>query len=131
MLRIRSFEEFMNFIKDNDIDNCPDKNRVYDVAILFSPKDDVEYLYIVKHCPKTILKKFGVELWDRYDRKWSETKFLYPNKILYILPSTWYDIVPNGIEVVTIKEETIKFERGVTKKNETFDCLGFGFVRTF
>lgn len=45
---------------------------------------------------------------------------------LYLFPVEWYDSIPNGFPVETIRGNIEKFRRGKTSADRGFGCLAYG-----
>lgn len=63
------------------------------------------------------LKQLGCQPWDEPDER---------GTVLMLLPQEWYDAIPEGFAVETIRGQVKKFQRGVTSKERRFGVLAYG-----
>lgn len=50
------------------------------------------------------------------------------NGSLFLFPVGWYDLIPEGFEVVTIGGRRERFRRGRTDDDQRFGMLAYGVV---
>lgn len=62
----------------------------------------------------------GVEIWK-----------INGEDIHYLFPKEWYEIIPNGFEIINIFGNKENFVPGVTDDDIRYGCLSYGFIRKF
>lgn len=48
---------------------------------------------------------------------------------LWLFPMEWYNYIPEGMEVTTINEDVVRFEKGQTDDDTRFGFLAYGIIR--
>lgn len=70
----------------------------------------------IRRWSRASLLSLGMRAWDKESG-------------LLLFPRTWYDLIPDGYEIVTISGGREVFRRGVTDADQRFGMLAFGIVR--
>lgn len=112
----------------------PQFERDFELEIDFIPQDKGELESLIATAPKDVLQKMGCCVWCTYESEQEDRfsdNYLKPGEIHYLFPHEWYDIIPNGFEIVNIFGKKRRFKHGVTDDDKRFGCLCFGFVRNF
>ena len=87
--------------------------RIDGKVITYTPTTIAEY-DALKNAPDDILKDIGLSQWD--EKIWQ-------------YPAEWYDYIPEGYEIIDIRGEIKKFQKGITDDERRFGCLAFGMSK--
>lgn len=94
----------------------PQFDRVDDKVVVARPQG-VDQFLALKKMSISDLKALGCGVWTENEKC---------HHMLY--PQEWYDNIPNGLEVITISDRVLKFERGVTDDDTRYGMLSYGFL---
>lgn len=65
------------------------------------------------------LRSIGCEPWDEPDAD---------GNVLLLFPGEWYEMIPDGFEIVDISGRTEQFVSGDTDNDIRFGCLAYGIL---
>lgn len=113
-----NIEEILNTAKKAKIKiRTPQFERIDNSKVLV-PKNKKEFKNIInKKNNKKELIKMGCMLWNE-NKEQSHLLF----------PFEWYNVIPNGFEVITISGRKEKFKNGVTDDDKRFGMLPYGII---
>lgn len=77
-------------------------------------RDDWENLHTRSY---EVLKALGCQIWD-----------IDANRCHWLFPCEWYDLIPDGLTVVDINNNTEVFCRETADDDRRFGALSFGFI---
>lgn len=93
---------------DRTDDIVPSREGLYSIAQFQALKDkSAEYLL-----------SMGCQIWSVED-----------NKTLWLYPTEWYDIIPDGLEIADISGGVELFKKGETDDDRRVGALSFGFIQ--
>jgi len=72
----------------------------------------------LKKKPASDLMSMGCQIWS-----------ISGINIHWLYPEEWYDIIPNGLEIIHITGKTEIFVKGETSNDCRFGALSFGFIK--
>lgn len=73
----------------------------------------------VKQLDYNALRSLGCEPWDDPDAD---------GNVLLLFPGEWYEMIPDGFEIVDISGRTERFASGDTDNDIRFGCLAYGIL---
>lgn len=84
------------------------------------PETDEEAIDFINNATVNRLKFLGFGTWDEPDME---------GNVLYLFPEKWYNVIPNGTEVIDIFYEKMVFNNEETDDDTRFGMLSFGIYR--
>lgn len=134
--------------------------RTWELDFDYIPNTKEQFLSTIRNAPDDILQGFGFCKWDTYNtivrenqnkpveqmvnmksiggpdisinvgRGNSPTEELEVDMQLWLIPGEWYNVIPDGFELITITGEKHLFQRNRTDNDTRFGCLAFGILRS-
>jgi hypothetical protein len=72
------------------------------------------------------LLQFGLRPWGRKHEHHDGTEY---GPMLWLFPGEWYEHIPEGFEVVTLRFQRERFTRRETDNDIRFGCLAYGILK--
>lgn len=77
----------------------------------------IEELESLKNKTHEEIVKYGMRVWAKNE------KYIH-----YVYPQKWYDLLPEGLPIVSIMGEEEKFEKGKSDDEQRLGALSYGFI---
>lgn len=110
----------------------PQFDRAETLEFNWVPKSEEEFYSIINNAPYDILIGFGFrkcEIVENYFGNINDIKKFANGEEIWLFPSEWYEVIPEGFPSIDIFGVETPFKNGIASKDTRFGCLGYGIKR--